>query len=394
MIDVGVAYFDSPKNLNVGGGWCSLNGEKAKMFASSSSDLDPKVLWITNLDYEDYKEASFSGTSHIRNENFFRLPLKKIGTEIGVYSSTKTPETVELLSGVASKTINLAGESMPGLRFSGFSLSESIYIALGLLDIKNDPAARFQSEYQAAFQEFSVITSSRRGFSGETEIVRFIPNRILHAEHVLSYSQPAGDLRVIEGDMSVNEFLSLENPAIAEATVDNSNAEFADLIAFGSQYSSSRVMRTHVTQAEVFFMLSVGSKFALKNTIVFSSSSMPPQLPEKLTSNAFVRNSYAGGLLADNFLSSLMSKRRLQGTRIKTPHFFPSRAVHIRSVDRMLSFEMAKALFEAGLRIVDYGFGVVSVRVSFSEMPTAMMIGADLGFSILATPSDSFWSGN
>ena len=392
MIDVGVAYFDNSKAQNLGGGWYSLNGERSRMFASASGDLDPQVLWITNLGYNEYSDYSFSGTSHIRNENFFRMSLKSVGQELGVYDSTKIPDAVEVLSGVASRTINLAGRSMPGLRFGGFSLPESIYTALGLTDQKTDPSAAYQSEFQAAFQEYSVVTANRSYF-GETDLVRFVPNRVMHVEQVLSYFEPTGEIRLIQGEMSVDEFLSLEHPAIASAVIDNSSAEMPELLAYGAQYQSSGVMRTFVAQPEVYFMTLSGSRFKLKDALVFSSSAKPPQLPESLTENALIRNSYSAGLVADNFLSALMSKRRTQGKRIRNSVFFPSRAVFMRSIDRMLSYEMARQLADAGLRVNAYGFGVVSVKLSASEFADALMVGADLGFSILATPSERFERG-
>jgi hypothetical protein len=391
QIPVGVAFFDVKNSSTLGGGWYSINGEKAKMFDSPMGDLSPQVFWITNLGFQETIDNSLRGTNHIRDDCYFKMPLKTIGIEVGVYESTIIPNAVEVLAGVASRTINLAKTVMPSLRYGNFSLREAIYSSLNLSDQQTDQGLLYQDALQAAFQENSVITS-RRGNYGASEIVRFVSNRVLHAEAVLSYPSPAGNIRLISEKMSVDDFLAMDHPAIAEVLVDSSSVENPGLLAFGAQYSSTGVLRNWMAQPEAFFMAKMGAKITIFNVLAFSSSERPPQLPEALTSNALIRNSYSAGLFADNFLGALMSSRinEKKSNKFKYPKFFPSRAVYMRSVDRMLSFVMASALESKGIRVSAYGFGLVNARVSESELMDAVMIGADLGFSILATPSDRF----
>lgn len=388
---VGIAFFDNPSGAVLNGGWCSVAGEPARNFSSAAGELSPHVLWITNLDFNEHIENQLSGTRNIRNSGYFRLALKNIGSEIGVYETTLIPDAVQSLSGVASRIVALAQRACPDIRVNGFSLTDAIYSHLGLADERTDPAAHYQKEFQSAFQEHSVVTS-RRGGGGEVEVVRFIPNRVLHAEAVLSYPIPDGNLHVTPGAMTVAQFLELENPALAEVSVDNSCVERPELLAFGAQYSGTGVMRNWAAQPEVYFMAQSGSKIRIHNVLSFDSSASAPTLPAVVTNNALIRTAYSAGIFADNHLAALMSKRRksrvTKGAR--NPYFFPSRAVYLRSVDRMLSFAVAQQLAERGLRVTGYGLGAVNAMVTEQEMPEALEIGADLGFAILAANANRF----
>lgn len=388
VMSVGVAYFDNPESESLTGGWYSINGEEAKTF-SDSATLNPQVLWITNLNFSDYFQNRFGGTNHIKNSSYFRMALKVIGQDIGVYDDTMIPEMVEKLSGVCYRTIRLVSESMPGLRLQGFSLYEAIYAWLGLDDIRMDSGAHYQRELQSAFQEHSVVTARRRYSSAnDSEIVRFVPNRVSHAGTVLSYPIPAGNIRYLPGPMSVDDFIRLDNPGFAEIVVDNNSAVNPGLLAFGAQYTSTGIMREWSAQPEVYFMREMGTKFTISNVLTYTDQAKAPQLPDRLTSNSLVCNSYSAGVLADNFLYALLCKRRKPGKSGQS--FFPSRSVYLRSVDRMISYAMANVLSGKGVQVTSYGLGVINARVTEEELEDSINIAAECGFYMLSTASGRF----
>lgn len=375
----GVAYFDDPSSLS--GGWCSVNGEKAIRF-NSPAELDPQVIWITNTSIQDYNNNQLSYTSHIRNTNFFRQSLSAIASEIDIEPSAPIPTIIETLSGVSARVIGLAYEVFPGIRL-GLSLADSIYEHLQLADQRNDPAGRYQPQFQSAFQENSLVAGVK--WVPGAENVRLVPNRVSYAELLLSYPVPIGGLREVSEAMAVEQFLALDHPAIAQAEVDLSSSENPELLAFGVQMSGTAIMREWMTQPEMHFMHISGAKIKLHRVIRSESSDVLPPMLEKISSNAFVRCSYSAGLLAESLSFALMSKRYMRGSRTaKTKYFFPGRAIHMRSVDRMLSFSVAKRLADLGFRVKSYGFGGVTINATKEEVPEIMNVGADMGFMLLA----------
>lgn len=376
----GIAYFDDPSSLS--GGWCSIAGEKASRF-QSLAELDPAVIWVTNTSIQDYNDNQLKYTANIRNYLFFRRSLSEIVPEIDINPAAQITEIVEALSGIAQRVIDLSGEVFPGMQMAGRSLPDCIYDHLQLMDQRNDPAARYQACFQSAFQENSQVAGVK--WVPGAENVRLVPNRVNYAELLLSYPVPLGALRETHGDMIVEDFVALDHPAIAQVDVDLSRAENPELLAFGVQMSHTAIMREWISQPEAHFMHLSGAKFRIHRVIRSDSSDVLPPMLGKLTENAFVRSSYSAGLLAEALVYALMSKRYFRaGRTAKTRYFFPTRAIHLRSVDRMLSFASAKRLFDCGLRVKGYGFGGVTIAATRDEIPEVMGIGADMGFMLLA----------
>lgn len=378
-MSAGVAYFDDPASLS--GGWRSVDGKPAVRF-NSPAELDSQVIWVTNTSFQDYNNNQLSFTANIRNTNFFRQSLPALASEVDIDPSAPIPSIIEILSGITSRVLDLAREVFPGIRF-GLSLPDSIYEYMQLSDQRNDPAGRYQPQFQAAFQENSFVTGMK--WVPGAENVRLVPNRVSYAEMLLSYPVPIGGLHEVNAEISVDDFLSIDHPAIAQAEVDMTSADNPELLAFGSQISGTAIMREWLAQPEVYFLRECGAKIRLHRAIRFESSDVIPPLLEKISNNAFVRCSYSAGLLAEAFVFAMMSKRYVRGSRTaKTKYFFPGRAIHLRSVDRMLSFSSAKQIADIGFKVKSYGFGGVTVNATKEEVPEIMNLGADMGFMLLA----------
>lgn len=376
---VGVAYFDDPVAL--AGGWSSIGGEKAVRF-NSPSGLMPTALWITNIKMQDHRTSKLNLTAHIRNLSFFQLSLIAISSEIGVPHSASIPDLVELMSGVASRIIDVALVAFPGMSM-GASLQDSLYDHLRLRDSVTDPSKIYQPQFQAAFQENSIVTGTP--WIPGSENVRLIPNRVSYAEMLFSYPVPIGAFREVSGGMSIDDFIALEHPAIAQVEVNISGAENPELIAFGAQMSGTAVPREWISQPEAHFMRESGVKFMRIHRVLQSDASDTlPVMPDALTKNSFARSSYSAGVLAENLVVALTSKRYIGGNS-KMRYYFPTRAVYLRSVDRMLSFAIARQLVESGLIVTRYGFGCVEVKAVEDELSSIMDVAANFGFMVLAT---------
>lgn len=379
----GVAYFDDPVSLS--GGWCSIDGGKAVRFGSPA-ELEPHLIWMTNINMTDFRNSQLNNTAHIRNKHFFGMSLSDIALELDIKPSDPIPGAVEMLSQVASRIVDITKLAFPGMGM-GASLSDSIYDHLNFRDQQSDPARQYQAQFQSAFQENSIVTGV--AWPSTWDHVRLIPNRIAYAELLLSYPVPIGAWREIHGDgMTIEDFIGMDHPAIAQVEVNISGADNPELLAFGVQRSTTAITREWVSQPEAHFMLTAGVRFTKIHRVLCSSASdVMPVLPREITSGAFVRSSYSAGVLAENIIYALMSKRYMRNSSktAKTRYFFSTRAVYMRSVDRMLSFAVARKLHEQGFKVVEYGFGSVKIRATEDEMPQIMSVGADLGFMLLAT---------
>lgn len=384
----GIAYFDNPSIVS--GGWFSIDGSRAARF-SNIAELDPVVLWITNASYQDYSANELRNVVHLRNSGFFRQSLPSLVKELDISSGTDDEkdisDVISALSVVASRVIDLTEISFPGIRF-GNTLYDSIYEMFGFSEAR-DPSAQFQLQIQSAFQENSIVTGQPWPMGSEK--VTLVPNRVSYAETLLSYPvpNPAGGLREFNTPMSVEEFLDLDHPALAQVDVDLTCAEDPELLAYGVQISGTAIQREWIAQPEANFLYANGARITIHRTIRAQSSAMLPPLPEKLTDNAFVRCSYSGGIVAEAIVFALMSKRygAIAATKsrgAKTRYFFPVRAAYLRSVDRMLSFAVAKRLSDTGLRVKRYSYGSVEINATREEVPEVMNIGADMGFMLLA----------
>lgn len=379
-MEVGIAYFDSSPTS---GGWFSVNGSRASRF-SGIADLDPTVLWISNVGYQEYAANELRSVTFLRNSAFFRQSLSAIANELELSSEGKSiSDLVESISPVASRVIALAEKIFPGIQF-GMTLPDSIYDTFGFFD-KKDPSWAFQRQIQSAFQENSIVAG--RPWVPGSEYVTLVPNRVSYAEAVLSYPIPAGGIQEFDEPISIEEFLALETPSLAHADIDLAYAEDPALLAYGVQMSGTAIQREWLAQPEAHFMHMNGAKITIHRTIRAQSSTAPPQIPDVLLNNAFVRCSYSAGLVAEAMIFALMSKRYNPTSRGKTRYFFPFRAAYMRSVDRMLSFSVAKKLSDLGLRVKRYAYGSVVLNASREEIPEIMGIGADLGFMLLATGS-------
>lgn len=381
---VGVAYFNDVQNVKDGGGWYSLKGAPSRRF-NGFPDLSSSYFWVTNIGLIDFRDLGLSRSAHLRHSCFFRTSLAAIAADCGFRQDSDVPLIVEALSGIASRAISLAKMSMPGIVLKD-SLGDSIYDFLGIDDVSNDSAALYQPAFQAAFQENSLVAGNPWLQGAETS--RLAMNKVDFAEEVLGYPFPMGAWRDEQTDMSINDFINLSTPALASVSVDLRTADHPELLAFGSQQSCTAVMREWITQPEAAMLLSAGAKIKFGHILRGSSINDSMSLPSLLTDNDLIRASYSGGLIADCFLSALTCKkfikRGVKNARA-TRYFFPSRAIYLRSIDRMISYGLAKRLTDLNYIVSNYGMGSVSIRVTEDIYAQAIVDAADIGFSIVSS---------
>lgn len=377
----GVAYFDT-LNTKDGGGWKSLAGGRAVRF-DGFTDLEPINLWVTNLSMMDFMSQGLTGATHLRNSSFFRMSLQQISSDCGFAQDASIPDVVETVSGIVNRAIDMALMSMPGINMRD-SLSDSIYQWKRLKDASDDAASMYQPQFQAAFQENSLVGGNP--WVQGSELVKLSMNRVDFAEEVLSYPYPFGAWREERSSISGDEFVGFPVPALACAEVDLRYADHPDLLAFGVTRSGTAVTREWITQPEASMLLSSGAKIRITNILRGSSSDDSLELPAAITRDALVRSSYSAGIVAENFMHALTSKRYQSNSRnARNKFFFPARAIYLKSIDRMLSYSMAKQLVERNYIVTGYGFGSVSIRVTEDMFVDTIRDAADMGFAICSS---------
>lgn len=381
-MSVGVAFFDDHANSRSGGGWMSVAGGRAVRF-NGFPDLDPQILWITDMEYMDFTDQGLGRSANLRNASFFKTSLAMMTNDFGMYDAS-IPEMAEAISSVSFNIIELTRESFPGIRFV-HSLPDSIYQYLRINDERDDAASLYQPHFQSAFQENSQVAGS--GWTPGGQLIKLSMNKVDFAEEVLSYPYPSGAWRDEISSMSAEEFIDLKVPAIAAAKIDLSGADVPDLLAFGVQISGTALIREWLTQPEAAMLLKSGAKIRISNIIRGTTGGEDIELPMILTSNPLIRTSYSAGIVAECFLHAVTSKRRLRnpGKNSRNQYFYPARAIYLKSIDRMISFGLAKQMADRNYIVKNYGMGSVSILATADIYVQAIQDAADLGFSICSS---------
>lgn len=379
--DSGFAFFDDPtKTLN--GGWFSRAGENAHRF-QNVSELLPPTLWITNIDYNEFRNAGLVGAGHLRRPDWLKTTPRALCMEIGYPQNVVgNDRACQLLSEIYNRVNQIAWSLFPDMKPQA-TLARSL-LSLARDKPVDDSVLRERRLIESATQDRSVVPQD--AWEPELITVRFVPNRIEYFTHLLTTPVPVGKLEKIK-KMKVEEFVMADEPLIAEVTLDH---DASSLCAFGYQGSGAPLPRKAITQTEAIMLLDQ-TDITVDGVWRTGAMSPPPlfaHLP-RVDSTPFLSVSYSMGLLYEAMAFSLMEKSNDKRLDKADQYYYRQRACYLKSVDRTMSFALAKDLNEAGIsRIYSYGMGQVSARVIKDDLSYARELGAECGFMMMAHESE------
>lgn len=384
-IMLGVAFFDEPTAAL--GGWCTY-GDMIPVRFSAPQELPQSIImdgqrqsiiWLVNAEWGIYMDA-LRGAGYLRRQSFFGDALVKIGIELGLdMINGDRRAIVSTLAKIVSRAWLFALKAWPGI-IPQETMGESILAHLNIRDVTD--VALLEPLLESSFQETSLVAGLK--YEADSQKVRLIPSRVRYATELLGYDIPSGSWSVLRGVNSVDKALNLDAPAFIECDITWKGAEYANLCAYGSiAYGRNISLRQWVALPELLFLAEHATGIKVSSAAVWDQFTPAPQLPDVFYEDSLTALSYSAGIVANSFMKAMAGKRYSKKHR-KSIH--PVRAAWLRSVDRLLSFSVAKTLADEGVRVSDYSNGEVTVWAFRHEMELISQAAAECGFVLVTDP--------
>ena len=381
MISTGVAWFDDPSLENNTEGWFCINGSNPNRF-SRHSDLQSDCMFITNMDFNSLGKISIS-RHNLLLESFLPTKMDDMLSDLGTsIDDIKIPGAIQIASSIFGAALAMAqnyyGESV----MSAFSLSKGIGEVINQEignDLKNDDMLIYALKDAYLRSTLCEFSKGAAWMSGKpiSHIFRF--NRVLHARNVLSHKAPKGNSRLIQKKESVRAILSKSRPSLVQVSVRDFNHEAAQIFAFGirsGQNSKGRSapLRTWVTSTE----LEVLDRYANVETVdhpwfIWDEGWMDHKfkLPECLN-NPMIAATYSGQLLADAYLTAILSDQYENRRKYFTPT-----CTFLSAAERMDMFQVAaEASKLSGTTVISFGPGRVKAQTRTTFNNKSLLVWA------------------
>ncbi len=375
----GVALFDQSRDS----GWaCLANGEPFRF--PTPGDLASDCVWICGCDWEEFN-LRWKRFHHLRRSDYI-AKVTQIAEDLGVRSDGQgrfgalAQRACAEISTVIHRTMVIAaqiyGWTSPTQRLREETFIEDV--RRHLVDQVAPPQVKphMRLALASAFQTYSSV--SIPPFQSVLVPLRF--NRLEHAKRVLATRVPdsawmSEDVETAGGtQLSLENALDPERPCLVNATVEFGGCDpaIANLCAYGSQPGKRSVLRTWMSQPELAW-LSRHAHIQISGALYASGSFGLPRkvlLPEILTSDPLWSLSLSAGLVAETHWRALVHdpyKANVEGKKDISVW-----AVWLRAADRALCFEAALRAHNAGLNVVGYGNGSITVSLQRDRLGQAL----------------------
>lgn len=395
---VGTVVFDDKKNPHLGG-WASIAG--AEPFrVSSHVGLDNKIMWISNLDYQAFREFGLNSARNHRLSYYFYRTIDQVSADLGVsirLDPTSAPQAAQATSKIFDRVITLAETGYTHKTeypFTGKTLTEDIRSACGLIDSSNRGPDFLESAFASAYQTDSFCATQNR--QPDTSMIVLRRNRVDHFSKILKCVVPAEqnwkvlDLKTIKpGNAArIDYVLNTSHPVIAEITIDTSQCreDMVTLMAYGSQSgmrSRASLLRTHATHPELLWLskfcnVEISSIAVAKEYVQPRPSSLMPPIVMSDPLNAL---SYSAGLFAEiHFMAMAEATRRQNTNGNQIDKNISARNLWLRAYDRAEMFIYARRAMEAGFVVSGYAMGALRLTTDHRELPRVMEFALENGF--------------
>lgn len=366
----GVALFDQSRDS----GWACLAAGEPFRFPTPG-DLASDCIWICGCDWDEYN-LRWKRFHHLRRADYL-AKLTQIAEDLGVRADgqgrfgSMAQRAAAQISVVIHRAMVIAsqvyGWKSPPQQLRDETLIEDL--RRHLVEQVAPPAVKqhLRGALASAFQTYSSVTNPP--FQSVMVPLRF--NRLEHAQRVLGTRVPDSAWVYSSCDtnpdwrLSLEQALDPERPCIVNATVDFGGRDpaISNLCAFGSQPGKRSVLRTWISQPELAW-LSRHAHVQIAGAWRASGSFELPRkaaLPPILTSDPLWALSLSAGLVAEAHWRALVHdpyKPSVEGKKDISVW-----AVWLRAADRALCFAAALKAHNAGLNVIGYGNGGISVSV-------------------------------
>jgi hypothetical protein len=376
MIKIGVVWFDDPTvAMN---GWYSVDGSEPTRI-NSYGELKTDVIWITNINYRQYRKLNLTSSPHIFDEQYFRTSLRQISTEVGLQENPK--ELVIFASKVFTRVVALGKKhfdvdlSNPGYRYYSL-VADRIMPSF----MRKRPIESFGLDLIDGFKQSTQANQAITGLKAPqgSNIQSFVIPRASHAKWLLSQKYPGPgvwkelkkkdysgvfgteDGQEVKGTKAkVNQLIELGTSMAAifrvkALSIDSFHRPFSTFAA-GSNHT-----RKWATIPEILHM-SRYSKVEIEGG--YATEAVELDILSDLNLTDFDNQldySYSLGLFLENVWVALTNPLYGNGQ-------FTSVGAYMRSYDRVICSKYAEMFSEYNYVIGSYGTGRVLVYVRPNE---------------------------
>jgi len=371
----GVALFDQSRDS----GWaCLADGDPFRF--PTPGDLASDCIWICGCDWDEYN-LRWKRFHHLRRSDYL-AKVPQIAEDLGVRSDGQgrfgamAQRASSQISAVIHRSMVIAaqiyGWKSPTQQLRDETLIEDI--RRHLVDQVAPPQVKphMRIALASAFQTYSSVTNPP--FQSVMIQLRF--NRLEYARRILATRVPdsawmSESCETGSGiQLSLEQALNPERPCLVNATVEFGGRDpaISNLCAFGSQPGKRSVLRTWISQPELAWLSQHAHIQITAAHFTSGSFSLPRKvlMPEILTSDPLWHLSLSAGLVAEAHWRALALdpyKPSVEGKKDISVW-----AVWLRAADRAMCFEAALRAHNAGLNVIGYGNGGISVSLQRDQI--------------------------
>jgi len=339
----GCVYFDDFGSE----GWACIASEEPRRI-TGSQDLASDVMWVTNLDWEGMRQKSILDHPRFRADNFLRSRLSSLSLELDMSNDGDVATRVQVFAEIIDRVCRLA-ESIFGVTEFKKDLPSSLREAiLTERDLRSYGSPVVDYAIEHATQSYQKCeTPIQKGSKFYTW--RF--PRLDYAEYIFGFQIPTSrwtrvDIETVpDVKQYLNEHLN-DYPMLCKIVISSiKNPTFAKIMPLGF---GARQQRVWATGQEVLHYMRY-SDVAVSN--IFRSDGYR-ELNLRLPSfdNMTGKISISMGILSECCWKALSAK-------------LSPRAAWYTSWDRISCCKTAMTLAEAGISVVSYSTGSLTLAI-------------------------------
>jgi hypothetical protein len=380
---IGVVLFDSANSLSGGDqtflsldqGWASVSGEQA-LRISSHAELAQDVLWITNLNEEQFFRAKLQNSTIYRAEGFLRSSLRNIYSELGVDPRfVAHDDVVQALSTIAQRVVTYCEDNLHvNIRSKAFV--DDVALAIGA------PKPQVADEFKDIVESCAQFTYTRpvkaNNYINNGQFLTLRRNRVVHARHLLSLPVPPDTgweyisrqkLPVERSDIE-SMLEQLDRPFMVRCSLTNVNPMVAEVFTV---VSGAQVVREWITDEE-WRIARLWADIDYRALLLCNDAPVEIAQRAALPASPLAPMSYTMGLVSELIWNAMSTKRGF-----KDAASYTAAAAWLRARDRMVMFDYAERLHAKGLRIWGYGGGNVVVVYPDGGLRHTLDVSTDMG---------------
>ena len=386
MNSLGVCIFDNPDAPQ--DGYISIDGADAVKIRGAN-ELSNNVLWVTNLNFNQFKRERFYQNSNMKDNQYFRTSLDIMQKELGVVNSDPAVKA-QMLSAIGSRIVSLSNkllgtnlyESHKEYRFSN-EIKNAIfpdelkgYESLELIPIVKEASRHATQNHQAMSGSHIPRGSTTYGFYfPRTEYARYLmklPMPCKNDWREITFKSRQFEIGTFEGkkikgtDEAIATLMKLsESRAIMLKIEVNYMDPF--YAKFGTFSAGLKEVRSWATLPEVIEL----SRYARISVFAGISCSIGRlNVLDAVLNEIEIEFSYSRGILLENAWVALSI-----GYGDMRSNFL---SAYIRAYDRIVCGKAA-ASFADKFVVGSYGTGRVTLYLNSGDVEAANNLAESLG---------------